>query len=356
MEITQSRLNKLRAAALRAGQLRKSAAAILTPEAEQAAVQPPQDPAMAQAAGMPADPAMQGGMPPQDPAAMGGMPPAASGPNGGQIPPEIMQDQQFIMWLQQQGVVLDPQSGTFVDQMSGQPVPADAIVQAYQMYQQQMAGAQGAPADPAAQGGMPPQDPAAAQGGMPPQGGQLPPEILQDQAFMEFMTQAMGAQFDGQQFIDPQAGQPIPPDLIVQAYQQFQQQMAGGQGGAPAEAPAGEAPPEGGAPAGQLPPEVMEQLQSAVDASIQNYTAQLDKKIETLLDKLDTVKQALESMRDTDDERDAATKKEAQDLRDEIAADLAPSMPAKTAAENSTRGIKSGTPRPINMLDLLRGK
>jgi len=356
MDISQSRLNRLRAAVVRAGQLRKSAAAILTPEAEQAAVQPPQDPAMAQAAGMPADPAMQGGMPPQDPAAMGGMPPAASGPNGGQIPPEIMQDQQFIMWLQQQGVVLDQQSGTFVDQMSGQPVPADAIVQAYQMYQQQMAGAQGAPADPAAQGGMPPQDPAAAQGGMPPQGGQLPPEILQDQAFMEFMTQAMGAQFDGQQFIDPQAGQPIPPDLIVQAYQQFQQQMAGGQGGAPAEAPAGEAPPEGGAPAGQLPPEVMEQLQSAVDASIQNYTAQLDKKIETLLDKLDTVKQALESMRDTDDERDAATKKEAQDLRDEIAADLAPSMPAKTAAENSTRGIKSGTPRPINMLDLLRGK
>ena len=72
-------------------------------------------------------------MPPQDPAAMGGMPPAASGHNGDQIPPEIMQDQQFIMWLQQQAVVLDQQSGTYVDPMSGQPVPADAIVQAYYM-------------------------------------------------------------------------------------------------------------------------------------------------------------------------------------------------------------------------------
>jgi len=351
MNITQSRLNRLRAAVLRAGQLRKSAAAVLTPEAEQAAVQPPQDPAMAQAAGMPAP----GGMPPQDPAMAqgGGQPVQAAGPSGGQIPPEILQDQQFIMWLQQQGVAFDPQSGTFIDQASGQPLPADAIMQAYQMYQEQMSGAQGgATAPPAAAGGMPPQG-----------GGQLPPEILQDQAFIDFMTQAMGAQFDGQQFMDPQSGQPIPPDLIMQAYQQFQQQMAGAQGGAPA---AG-MPPQEGAPAdpaaggmppqdgGQLPPEILEQLQSTVDASLQNYTAQLDKKIETLLDKLETVKQAIESMRDTDDERDNASKKEAQALRDEIAAELAPAIPVKTASENSTKGRKSTVPRPINMLDLLRG-
>ena len=338
------RLNRLRAAVQRAGALRKAAAAVLTPEAEQAAVQPPADPAMAQAAGMPADPAMmQGGAPPQDSSMMqGGMPPQASGPAGGQIPPEILQDQQFIMWLQQQGVILDQQSGMFIDQASGQPLPAEAIMQAYQVYQQQMG---------TAQGGMPPQ--------VQQQGGQLPPEIMQDQQFMAFMTQAMGAQADMQSgmFIDPATGQPIPPDLVMQAYQQFQQQMGGvgAQGGA--DMAASQQPPmdAGQEAAGmQLPPEVMEQLQSAVDASIQNYTAQLDKKIETLLDKLETVKQALESMRDTDDERDRASQHEAQTLRDEIAADLAPTSPVKTASETRTAGARVPTPKPINMLELLR--
>ena len=54
--------------------MRKSAVAVLTPEAMQAAMQPPpQDPGM-MGGQPPMDPSMMGGQPPMDPAAMGGAP------------------------------------------------------------------------------------------------------------------------------------------------------------------------------------------------------------------------------------------------------------------------------------------
>lgn len=167
----------------------KRAAAILTPEAEQAAVQPQQDPAAmggmppqgapmdpAMAGGMPPqggapmDPAMMGGQPPMDPAAMGGMPPQG----GAGLPPEIMQDQEFLMFLQSIGIQLDPASGMAMDP-NGQPVPPEAIMQIYQefnMQRQQMAAQGGAPG-----GEMPPD----AAGGMPPEGGAAPQDDMLNQ-------------------------------------------------------------------------------------------------------------------------------------------------------------------------------
>ena len=390
--------------------MRKRAAAVLTPEAEQAAMQ-----------GM-ADPSMGGGMPPQDPSMLGGtpegapagaMPGAPQGAGGGQIPPEVLQDQQFIQWLAQQGVQLDQASGMFIGP-DGQPLPVEAIVQAYQVYQQEMMAAQGGgapqggpmpPQDPSMGGGMPPQDPsmmggepmppdqgmAPEQGGMPPQdpsmmqggpmppagpeGGQLPPEILQDQMFMQFMQEVMGAQLDPNSgmFMDMQSGQPIPPEAIMQAYQMFQQEMQNMQGGGAPQDPsmAGGMPPQdpsmmqggsmppdaaqqGQPPAPALPPEIMEQFQSVIDSSIENFTSQLDKKIESLIDKLETVKMAIESMRDTDDQRSKQDKDELKQMQDDLAAELNTSS-VKTASEKPKRGSKSKT-RPVNVFEFLSKK
>ena len=259
----------------------KKAAAVLTPEAEQAAMQPPMDPAMA--GGMPA------GAPPMDPAMAGGMP-----------------------------------------------------------------------------AGAPPMDPAMA-GGMPPQGGQLPPEILQDQAFIDFLQQAMGITMDPNtgMFMDPQSGQPIPPDMILQAYQIFQQeQAAAAQGGA---APGGMPPagPEGGMPpeAAGVPEEVINQIASAVmsgvEAVLQEYTAALEKKIGALLDKFETVKGSVDSLQSTTDKRNQDDIDEDQKLRDELAADLQPTV--KVASQE--RGCapqqivmpKAAARKPVSLFNVIVG-
>lgn len=143
----------------------KMAAAVMTPEAMQAgpAGMPPQgapmDPSMMQGGMPPMDPSMmQGGMPPADPSMQGGMP-----PQGGGLPPEILQDQLFLQALQQAGIMVDPASGMAVDQ-SGQPLPPDMIVQAYQAFKQgQQEGAAGMPA-----GEAPVAAPAGMDAGMPP--------------------------------------------------------------------------------------------------------------------------------------------------------------------------------------------
>jgi len=363
--------------ALVAAAMRKRAAALLTPEAEQAAVQPPpQDPSMM--GGAPMDPSMMqgGGMPPQgapmDPSMQGGMPPQG----GGQLPPEILQDQQFIQWLQQQGVAFDPNSGMFIDTQSGQPIPPEAIMQAYQQYMMEMQGGQGMPRQggqpmPPAQGGAP-MDPSMMGGGAPMrpeaqgQGG-LPPEIAQDQMFMQFMQEAMGAAFDPNSgmFMDMQSGQPIPPDYVMQAYQQYQQAMMAQQGGAPQGMPQ-DPSMMGGAqmdPAmmqqGQaqpgLPPEIMDQIQSTIDSSLKSFTTQLDKKIETLLDKLETVKMALESMRDTDDARTADDKQETDRLRAELSEELNPTVKTASAPQPTKQGETPKT-RNLNMFEILKQK
>ena len=332
--------------------MRKRAAAVLTPEAEQAAVAPPQDPMAA--GGMPPGGAPMGG----DPAAMGGAPmpppggaPAAAGPNGGQIPPEILQDAQFIQWLASQGVQLDQASGQFIGP-DGQPLPAEAIMQAYQMYQQQMMGQQG---------GAPAGDP-AAMGGAPAQGGQLPPEILNDQMFMQFMQEAMGAGFDPNsgQFVDMQSGQPIPPEAIMQAYDAFQQQMQAQGGGSPqgGEAPEGAAPEGGAAPAGDAgagaPPQASE-IQSMIEAVLDNFTSMLDKKLEAIVDKVETLRMAVESMRDTEDQRTKQEKDSAKELQDEIAADLQPTVKTASVKPVQKKRPAVSAPKPVNMFDILMG-
>jgi hypothetical protein len=260
-----------------------------------------------------------------------------------------MQDQGFIQWLAQQGVMLDQASGQFIDQQSGQPLPPDVIMQAYQEYQMQMGG--GAPAG----GPVPPEAggaPAGPEGGAPAGGG----DPASDQMFIQFMQEAMGVPFDPQsgQFIDPQSGQPIPPDMIQQAYDQFMQQAGGA-------APGGEGAPAGG---GEDPTKQMtEQLESIVDSVVDSRVSPLMKKIEALDEKLEQIMMTLEAMQDTDDQRAKEDKDQAKQLRDEISADLNPTEPvAKTASAMPSvmedlrpSGQKIPTPTVPSMFGLIMG-
>lgn len=280
----------------------KIAAAILTPEAEQAAVQPPMDPAMAGGAapmppqGAPMDPAMAGGAPAGDLQAPTG-PADATGPRGGEIPPEILQDQMFMQFLMEAlGVVYDPNSGMFMDP-NGQPIPVEMILQAYQEFQRTMQQQQavqppqGAPMDPAMAGGAP-MDP-AMQGGMPPEGGATPPADM----------------------------------------------------GAPIEAPAAQE----GAPTEQPQDpinEIASAVMSGVEAVLQEYTASTEKRISAVLDKLEALTKAIDALQSTTDRREQQDKDADAQLRDEIAADL---MPTTKAAS------RSATAAPINLFDAITG-
>ena len=165
----------------------KEAAALLTPQAQAAATAPqggaPMDPSMMGGMppqgmppqGAPMDPAMMGGapmppggMPPMDPAAAQGMPPQGAPMDpaamGGAPQGAWMQDPQFLQFLPQMGIQVDPQSGMAIGP-DGQPVPPEIMDQMYAEFQNQMA---------AAQQGMPPE------GQMPPQG-QMPQPGLDEQ-------------------------------------------------------------------------------------------------------------------------------------------------------------------------------
>lgn len=114
---------------------------------------------------------LPGGPPPQ----AGGAPPPGGPPQGplpqaGGPPPDILQDPQILQILEQNGIVLDPQQGTFIDTQSGQPIPAEqvmAIVEQIMTEMQSQAPQQGAPPEPSA----PPLPP-------PPEQPEVPPEIL----------------------------------------------------------------------------------------------------------------------------------------------------------------------------------
>ena len=157
--------------------LNKQSAAMLTPEAQQAAVQPPQDPAAMGAmppGAPPMDPSMMGapaGAPPMDPAMAGGMPPQGA-PTG--QPGMWMQDQMFLQFLQSMGVQVQP-DGSAIDP-NGQPVPPEMMEQIYAQFQQEMAMQQG--------GGMPPEGAPMGPEGTPPEGapqeGEMPPPGLDE--------------------------------------------------------------------------------------------------------------------------------------------------------------------------------
>lgn len=316
-------INRIYAAALS-----KRAAALLTPEAEQAAMQPAPPPA-----GAPMPGGMMQAAPPQQ---AGGMPPVQQQQQQPGLPPEALQDPQFAQWLAGYGVQLDPNTGTLYGP-DGQPLPPEATVTAYQAYMEETGGLQQQPQ----------QQNAAGSGG-----GET------DEEFLQFLAQAMGIQPDPNTgtFVDQQ-GNPVPDDQLAEMYEAFNQQrgmlMQGGQPGMPDEqAGMSEQPAQPdatqAAPAG-MGPESMEQLQSIIDASIQGYTAQLDKKLETLIDKLDTLKLAIESMRDTDDKRTASDINEARQVREELAAELNPQL-GKTASAAK----RPEQPRPLNLFDMLK--
>ena len=338
-------LTMQRAAMLRQAALRKLATAVLTPEAEQAAVQQ----SVAQT-GMPQPGAPMGGpgVPPGAApmgAPMGGpMPGAPMPPQGAPagLPPEALQDQGFIQALAQAGVQLDPATGQAVAQ-DGTPGPPEILVQAYQEYLAAMQGGQGM-APGAAPMGAPGMTPAGAPmgGPMPPQGAPMgapgmapgagiPPEALQDQEFLRTLAQA-GVQ------IDPASGQafgpdgtPIPPEAVAQAFAQWQ--AAGGPQAAAAEA---QAPAGPDAEATGQPPQ--QDIQSMLDSSLQAAMASLEKRLETLVDKLDTLKMEIESLRDTDDMRSRQDRAEQRSAQEDLAAELAggvkqasaPATPAPT--------------------------
>lgn len=295
--------------------LTKSAVASLTPEAMQAA-QAPMDPAAM--GGAPMDPAAMGGAPagapPADPAmaAGGGVP---VGPSGGTVPPEILQDQQFLMFLQQMmGITFDPQSQTFIDPQ-GQPIPAEMIVQAYQEFQAQMAAqAQGAPAgappmDPAMAAGAPPADPAAMGGEVPPEAAAMPPE----------------------------GAMPAAPE------------------GAPAE----------GAPAEGMPADPMQQMAemvlSAVETIVNEALSAQEKKITTLLDKIDTLKKDVEAALNSDNKRTKEDEDEDGKLRGELEQELAAQSTAAptatpTALADTLPKAASQKKSAFSLVELITGR
>ena len=171
-----------------------------------------------------------------------------------------------------------------------------------------MMAAQGTPMPP--QGGMPPVDPAtgmpidpntgmpmdpnmmAAQGApMPPQGGA--PVSTGDMVID--MLLEMGAMI-----VDP-TGQPVPPELIAQMVQEMNAQTGGmSQGGAPEGAPAGD--PNGDA--------VLETM------------AQVDKNISVLLDKVDSIRNLIDSERGEGSNKDNKEESSSNEIDPELLAYL----------------------------------
>ena len=148
---------------------------------------------------------------------------------------------------------------------------------------------------------------AAMQGGMGPQGG-MPPQ---------------GAPMDPSMMGAPQSGM-MPP--------------GGDMGGMPPEA----AQPPQGTEGMEMPPEIMQQVQKTIDDSIRAFSAQLDKKLSALLDKIDVIKDAIEEYNNTDDRRSTADKEELRGLQEDLRNELEPSG-----------GVKTASTKAFNVFDLI---
>jgi hypothetical protein len=332
----------------------KQATAVMTPEAMQAAIQPPMDPSMG--GGMPADPSMMGGMPPQDPAMMGGAPAPAPAPamgpqgaGGGQIPPEILQDQMFMEFLQSMGIMFDPQSGTFMDP-NGQPLAVDEIIQIYDMFQQELAAQQGgAPAEGGA-----PMDPAMAGAGMPPEAGGAPMAPGGDMAAMGGMEAApAGAVAPAQEGMDPSLA--LPPDAAMDG---GMPPMDDGSGNAAAMDPAAGGDPAMAAGAEQPDPimEIASAVMSGVEATLEDFTANIEKKLSALLDKVEGLNKAVDALQQTTDRRDDDDKKKEASLQDELAAELQPTLAVPVEEPQAIEMVPktaAAKPAPTNLFDFI---
>lgn len=320
----------------------KNATAVMTPEAMQAAVQPPMDPAMG---GAPMDPAAGGmpggspmppeaiggapaGAPPMDPAAMGGMPPAGpQGAGGGEIPPEILQDQLFMQFLQMMGVQFDPQSGTFIDP-NGQPLSVDEVMQVYDIFQQQVAAqggapgaagpAAGAPEDQAAMGAMPPEAVGAAPAGaMPPDAGAMPPD----------------------------AG--MPPEAAMGGAPGSPADMAGALPPDPAMAGGADMGAAGGMSSEDQAMEIASAVMSGVEATLEEFTTNLEKKMSAIIDKVETLGKAVDSLQETTDRRSEDDKDEEEKLRADLDAELMPTLDAGIPAPMPIDMGKAASEKPV---------
>ena len=312
--------------------LNKHATAVLTPEAMQAAIQPPMDPSMG---GAPMDPAMAGGVPP----AAGGGAPMAQGSGGGQIPPEILQDQLFMQFMQAMGVTFDQQTGTFIDP-NGQPLSVDEVMQIYDMFQQQVAAQQGgAPGaggetDPAMAGAAmgAPVDPTAT-GGMAPGAAMAPEGAPMDPA-------AAGA------------GMAMPPDAAMGGAPAGPDDMGAA---VPAADPMAD-PAAVGAPAGdggeEIAPnapimEIASAVMSGVEATLEEFTANLEKKMSAILDKVESLNKAVDALQQTTDNRKDDDKTKEASLQDELTAELQPTLAAPVAAPSPIDMGKVASVKPV---------
>lgn len=327
----------------------KRATAVLTPEAMQAMTQPPMDPSMG---GMPGGAPAPGGMPPggapMDPAAMGGAPapapamdpaaaggaPMAQGSGGGEIPPEVLNDQMFMQFMQAMGVMFDPQSGTFVDP-NGQPLSVDEVMQIYGMFQQQVAAqggapAGGAPADPAM--GAAPMDPAAM--GAP----------MGDPAAMGGMEAAPAGEVQpGMEGVDPSMA--LPPDVAAGAEAGADPAMGGS--GAPMD------PMAGGAAAGMGGQDPVMEIASAVmtgvESVLEDFMTGLEKKMAELSDRIDSLGKAFDSLQETTDKRSEGDKDAVRSIEDDLAADLQPTLAAPVAEPVPLEmAPKTASVKPVN--------
>lgn len=324
----------------------KRATAVLTPEAMQAALQPPMDPAAGgMPGGAPMDPAAMGGTgapAPMPPDAAAGMPPAGGaavpqGSGGGEIPPEITQDQLFMQFMMAMGVQFDPQTGTFVDP-NGQPLSVDEVMQIYDMFQQQVAAQGGAPGA-AAQAGVAPVDPAMAGAPMDPAAGGAP---VVDPGAAGMEAAPAGEVAPGMEGVDP--NMELPPDLAA--------------GGAPGDAAAmgGTAAAMdpmaagAGAPMGDEDPvmAISSAVMTGVESVLEDFMAGLEKKMAEMADRIETLSKALESLQDTTDRRSEDDKDAARAIEDDLAADLNPAIGEPVAEPVPLdMGVKTASTTPI---------
>ena len=329
----------------------KLATAIMTPEAMQAAMQPPappMDPA-AMGGGMPMDPSMAGAAaadPMMAGAGAGGMPEQTdqyggmSGARGGQIPPEILQDALFMSFLQSIGIVIDQASGNFVGP-DGQPLSADEIVQIYQMFQEQLAQQQMAPEggapvpmDPTmggAEQAAPPMDP-SAMGGAPM--GAMPPEAAPADAGAAPMAPAG---------MPPDAGMMPPADMA---------------GGMPPEA--APAPEEQVDPIMEIASAVMSGVESVLEDQLSSLVKDFSSKMQDMMDRIEGLSKEVAALQQTTDERDEADKKADEELNDMLGAELNPvaeapvAEPAPLAMEPKMAAAKKPQPaQPTNIFSFI---
>ena len=102
--------------------------------------------------------------------------------------------------------------------------------------------------------------------------------------------------------------------------------------------------------------EIASAVMTGVEATLQDFAQALEEKIGKLMDKIEDLNKAVESLEKTKDGRSDADKAQQISLEDEIAADLAPSEEAPIAEpvppmlEAKTASVK---PQAVNLFNFI---